>query len=130
MLRILAGINSRPDTFGLVVANNRGSLLMIRSQSLLKSFCVIIASLDQGLAGDVVLHSFLWWVEDFMVRPSRGRVDKAAGDTRDQQTIVDLQLDSMLERLLLAFEHLVKPLGLRDGTWEAIEDEARLVSTK
>ena len=47
-----------------------------------------------------------------------------AGDARDQQLVVDLQLDGVLQLLPPLVEHGVELLGLRYGAGEAVEDEA------
>lgn len=59
-----------------------------------------------------------------VVRPARGGVDEAASDARDEEVVVDEQLDGMLELLVLLLEHGVELLGLGDGTGEAVEDES------
>jgi hypothetical protein len=51
-------------------------------------------------------------------------VDQTAGDTRDEEGIVDLELDGVLQGLLGRFEHTVELLGLSDCAWESVEDEA------
>jgi hypothetical protein len=51
-------------------------------------------------------------------------VNQTAGNTRDEERVVDLQLDGVLQRLLGGFEHAVELLSLGDCSWEAVEDEA------
>jgi hypothetical protein len=51
-------------------------------------------------------------------------VDQPSGDPADEETVRDLELESLVELLLLGLEHVVELFGLDDGAWEAIEDEA------
>lgn len=59
-----------------------------------------------------------------MVASARSGVDKSASDTRDQEGIVDLELDGVLQLLVPGYKHLVKRLGLGDCAGETVEDEA------
>ena len=63
----LACIDAFPNTSLLVISNNWGSLLMICDQSLLQGLSIVIRSLDQRLASDIILHVALRWVEDPVV---------------------------------------------------------------
>lgn len=51
-------------------------------------------------------------------------MDQTAGDTRDEEGVIDLELDGVLQGLLGGLEHAVELLGLCDCSWEAVEDEA------
>ena len=51
-------------------------------------------------------------------------MDKTASDTRDEERVVDLELDGVLEGLLGGFKHAIKLLGLNDCSWETVENEA------
>ena len=51
-------------------------------------------------------------------------MNETAGDTGDEKAVLDLELNGVSERLCLGLEHTVQFLGLRDCTWEAVEDEA------
>lgn len=55
-----------------------------------------------------------------MVCSSTGRVDQPAGDARDEQGIVNLELDHGVELLLAVLQHTIQLLGLGDGTGETI----------
>ena len=59
-----------------------------------------------------------------MVGASGCGVDKAAGNARDQEAVVNLEFDGVLKWSTSGFKHAVKLLGLRDGAGEAVEDEA------
>lgn len=74
---------------------------MISPQSLLQRFGIVVGSLNQGFASHVILHGFFRWVEDPVVCSSGGWVDEAAGDTGDEEAVVDLELDRVFEGLLL-----------------------------
>jgi len=121
---LLAGVDSLPDARLLVVADDRSSLLVVGSKTLLKSFGVVVAALDQRLAGDVVRHGLLGRVEGSVVRPPAGRVHKTARDARHEQRVVDLELYGMLESLVALAKHGVETLCLRDSAGEAVENEA------
>ena len=101
---------------------------MIGGEPLLKRVGVVVASLDQWFACDVVLHGVLGWVEHLVVGSAGSGVDETTCYPRDEQTVVDLELDGVLERFLGAREHGVETFCLRDCAWEAIEDEAVDVS--
>ena len=59
-----------------------------------------------------------------MVRAAGCGVDKAAGNTRDEETVVDLEFDGVLEGLLGRSKHAVELLSLGYCPREAVEDEA------
>lgn len=124
LARFLAGVDGLPDARLLVVAHNGGGLLVVGRQALLQGLLIIVGPLDQGLAGLVVGHGLLWRVENCVVAAARGGVDQAASDTRDQERIVDLQLDGVLQGLVTLTQHCVEAFGLRNGTGESIEDES------
>lgn len=122
---LLAGINASPDTGLLVVFDDRGGLGVVSRKTLLQRLGVVIGTLNQGLAGDIILHIVLGRVEDLVVRPSRGRVDKTSRNSGDQEGIVDLKLNSMLELLVTSFKHVIQTLSLSNSTREAIQNESR-----
>lgn len=120
----MAGVDATPDTGLLVVINHWGGLGMVGSQTLGQGVGVVIGTLDQGLAGDVVLHVILGGVEDLVVGTAGGRVDETAGDTSHQQGIINLQLNGVLELLLASEKHIVETLGLGDCPGETVQNEA------
>lgn len=123
LARLLAGVNTTPDSGGLVVLADGGGLGVVGSQTLGESVGVVVGALDQGLAGDIVGHVALGGVEDLVVRTAGGGVDETAGDTSDEEGVVDLELDGVLELLLAGDEHLVQTLGLGDSSGETVQDE-------
>ena len=120
---LLAGVNALPDASLAVVVDDGGGLLVVGGETLLEGVGVVVAALDKGLAGDVVLHVLLRGVEGAVVGAAGGRVDQTASDTGDEERVVNLQLNSMLERLLALLEHGVETLGLGDGSGETVKDE-------
>lgn len=62
-LGALSGIDRGPNTGTLVVVNNRASLGVISVQSLPEGTDVVVGTLDEGLAGDVVGHGLLRGVD-------------------------------------------------------------------
>ena len=120
----LAGVNRLPDTSLLVVANDRCGLSVICDKALLEGFRVVVGALNERLAGDIVDHVALGRVEDLVVRTARGGVNETASDTRDEERVVDLELDCVLQGLLGGFEHAVELLGLDDCSWETVKNEA------
>jgi len=54
-------------------------------------------------------------------------MDQAARNSRDEEAIVDLQLNRVLQLLVFCRKHIVKTLGLGYGSREPIKDEARLL---
>ncbi|KAH3668618.1 hypothetical protein OGAPHI_002372 [Ogataea philodendri] len=119
----LGSVDTRPDTGLLVVVDNWLGLLVVGDKSLLQSINVIVRSLDQWLASDVVLHLLLRRVEQLVVRSTGSWVDQSAGDTGNQQLVIDLELHSFLKRSLVGGQHLVELLGLRNGSWESVQNE-------
>lgn len=105
--RLLAGVNSLPDTGLLVIPNDRCGLLVVCDKSLLKRLSVVIRSLNQRLASDIILHILLGWIKDLVVRSARGWVNQTASYPRDKKSIVDLKLNSMLQLLIPLLQHLV-----------------------
>ena len=120
---LLAGVNAAPDAGLLVVLAHGGGLSVVGGQTLGQGFGVVIGTLDQGLAGDVVLHVGLRGVEDLVVRAAGGRVHQTASDTSHEQRVVNLQLNGVSELLLAHSKHVIQALGLRDGPRETIQNE-------
>jgi hypothetical protein len=58
-----------------------------------------------------------------VVTPSTGGVDQPSGDPRDQETVRDLEFQSLVELLLVVGQHGVELLSLYDSSRESIEDE-------
>ena len=125
---LLAGVDALPDAGLLVVVDNGGGLLVVGAEALLQGVGVVVGALDEGLAGDVVLHVLLGGVEGGVVGSARGRVDEAAGDAGDEEGVVDLELDDVAELALLLLEHGVEAFSLGNGAGEAVEDESASVS--
>jgi len=120
---LLAGVDAAPDAGLLVVLRHRSGLSVVGGQTLGQGIGIVIGTLDQRLAGDVVLHLGLGGVEDLVVRAAGGRVHQTAGDTSHEQGIVNLQLNGVFELLLTIRKHVVQALGLRDGPRETIQNE-------
>ena len=52
-------------------------------------------------------------------------MNEAAGDTGDEEIVVDLHLNGVIKAPLARFlEHGVEALGLRDGTGETVKDKS------
>lgn len=124
LARLLAGVDGLPDARLLVVGDDGGGLGVVGAEALLERLGVVVGALDEGLTRHVVGHGHLGRVEDLVVGAPRGRVDQPARDARDEQRVVDLQLDGVLERLLRDGQHVVELLGLGYCSREAVEDEA------
>ena len=124
MTRLLGGVDLLPDTSVAVVVNNGAGLLVVGTETLAESALVVVGTLDQRLAGDIVDHGGLRGVEDLVVRATRCGVDEATGDTGDKELVGDLELNSVLEGLGLGLEHAVELDSLGNSAREAIEDEA------
>lgn len=123
MARLLAGINTPPDTGFPVVFHNRGGLVVVCPKTLLQGVGVVVGALDQRFTGDIVLHLLLGRVEDLVVRAARSRVDQAASNSGNQEGIIDLQLNGVLKLLLALGKHVIQTLSLGNGTRETIKDE-------
>lgn len=67
LTRFLAGVEAAPDTCLLVVADDGLGLLVVGDEALLQSVGVVVASLDERLASDIVLHVVLGRVEGGVV---------------------------------------------------------------
>ena len=59
-----------------------------------------------------------------MVRATAGRVNEASGNTRDEELVVDEELDDRVELLLAFREHAIEFLGLWDCAGEAVQHES------
>lgn len=123
LTRLLASVNSAPDTGGLVVVADRSGLGVVSRQTLGQGVGIVIGTLDQRLAGDIVDHVALGRVEDLVVRTAGSRVDQTTGDTGDEKSVVNLQLNGVLELLLAGKQHLVQTLGLGDSSGETVQNE-------
>lgn len=123
LARLLAGVNTAPDSGGLVVLADGGGLGVVGSQTLGQSVGVVVGALDQGLAGNIVGHVALGRVEDLVVRAAGGGVDETASDTGDEEGVIDLELNGVLELLLAGGKHLVQTLSLGDSAGETVQDE-------
>ncbi len=51
-------------------------------------------------------------------------MNEAAGNSRDEKTIIDLQLDGMLQFLVSFLKHAIKSFCLCHRPWKSIENEA------
>lgn len=127
LARLLAGVNAAPDAGLLVIIANRGGLGVVGSEALGECVGIVIGTLDQRLAGNVVLHLLLGRVEDLVVRAARGRVHQTAGDTGDEQGVVNLQFNGVLKFLLAGSKHVIQALGLSDSPRETVQDETAIV---
>lgn len=99
---------------------------MVGHQTLLEGVGVVVRTLDQRLASDVVLHVLLRRVEDLVVRAARGRVDQTTSNTVDQQLVVNLELNGIAKRRLALGKHRVQTLGLGNGSGKAVQNETVL----
>ena len=59
-----------------------------------------------------------------MIRAAACRVNETSSYTRDEEGVIDLELNDMVQVLLPCRQHVVQFLCLRDGPREAVEDEA------
>lgn len=121
----LRSVDGGPDSLLPVVVGDFGGLLVVCTQSLSQCLGVVVGSLDQGFTSNVVSHGLLWWGKLLVVRSSRSWVDQTTSDTRDEERVLDLELDGMVELLRLGVQHVVELLSLGCGSGEAVEDEAR-----
>lgn len=64
---LLAGVNAGPDAGLLVVTGDGSSLLVVSSKTLLESIGVIVGTVDEGLASDIILHLLLGRAEDGVI---------------------------------------------------------------
>jgi hypothetical protein len=55
---------------------------VITLQSFLEGFGVVVTSLNEGLARDIILHGDLRRMVAEMIRTTRGRVDETTRDSR------------------------------------------------
>lgn len=65
-----------------------------------------------------------------MVTPTARGVDQSTSNSGDQQGVGDLELDSVVDSLFALGKHGIELGSLRDGTGEAVEDEACLVDSQ
>mmetsp|Transcript_33674 Transcript_33674/g.72842 ORF Transcript_33674/g.72842 Transcript_33674/m.72842 type:complete len:317 (-) Transcript_33674:76-1026(-) len=107
-----------------VVLDDGSSLGVESRQAGLDGLGVVILSLDQGLAREVVQSRRLGRRELLVVGPAAARVDPATRHTLNQELIGDLEAEDLVDLDASGGEHLVELLRLRDGSWEAVEDEA------
>lgn len=63
---------------------------MVGAQTLLQSICIIVGSLDQWLAGHVILHCLSGWIKDLVICASGSRVNEPAGDSGDEEGVIYL----------------------------------------
>lgn len=120
---LLARVNALPDARLLVVADHRGGLGVVGAETLLQGLGVVVGALDEGLAGDVVLHVLLGRVERAVIAAPGGRVNETAGDALDEERVVDLELDGVLQGLTPLLQHGIETLGLGDSAREAVENK-------
>lgn len=126
--RVLACINTRPNTCLLVVCDYWTRLIVVCTQSLLEDLCIIVGSLDQRFARNIVLHRLLGRVEYFMVGSAGCGMNESTSDSLNEQLIINLQFDGVLQRLFRLLQHVVETFCLSDCSWEAIENEPILLS--
>lgn len=57
-------------------------------------------------------------------------VDEPSSNARDEQLVVDLELDNMVELFFSISEHAIQLLGLRDSSGETVKNEPEQPSTQ
>lgn len=90
LARLLAGINTLPNASLFIVIDYRGCLVVIYSESFLKRIGIVVASLNERLAGNIILQWLFRGVEGCMIRATGSRMDQAACDTSNKKRIVYL----------------------------------------
>lgn len=123
-LLILGSVDLGPQTLLLVVLDNRDGLLVVGDETLLEGLGVVVGALDEGLAGEVVLHGDLGGSELLVVGATGGDVDQATCDTGDEEVVVDGELDNGVQGLLLVLQHGIQLLSLDNSAGESIENES------
>lgn len=131
-LLILGSVDLGPETLLLVVLDNGDGLLVVGDETLLEGFSIVVGTLDEGLAGDVVLHGDLGGSELLVVGATGGDVDQATGDAGDEEVVVDGELDNGVQGLLLVLQHGIQLLSLDNSAGESIENESigEMISVK
>lgn len=132
-----------PKVLLLVVIDDWASLVVEDGQALAKCLDIVVGTLDERLACDVVCHGLLGRtagktrqdvnkpatkqgcniLELLVVRTTAGRVDKTAGNPRNQELVGDDEFNNGVKLLLARGKHGIKLLGLGDGSRETIEDK-------
>ena len=52
-------------------------------------------------------------------------MDQSASDTRNKETVVNLEFDSVLQCLISGLEHRIEALGLCDCARETVKNKSR-----
>lgn len=52
-------------------------------------------------------------------------MNETPGNASDEERIINLELNGVVELLTTGCQHGIEAVGLRNGSWESIKDEAR-----
>jgi hypothetical protein len=128
---LLIGIDCVEDTLAtvtlgllLIVADDRSCVVRVGVESSLQSGLVVVLSLDQRLASEVILALNFGRVELDVIRSPGSRMDPSAADPGENEAGIDVELDGVGDLLSFLLEDLVELLGLHEGPGEAVQDDA------
>src|SRR3990170_989976 len=118
----------RPQrALAVVVADQRRRLAVVDHQPVRHRFRgVVVAPRERRSLAHVADAADLRPAKAIMVALPAGGAAEAADDALDDAPVVDLELDHGVELLLLALQHRVERVGLRQVARKSIEDDALL----
>mmetsp|Transcript_4825 Transcript_4825/g.10299 ORF Transcript_4825/g.10299 Transcript_4825/m.10299 type:complete len:265 (+) Transcript_4825:131-925(+) len=120
----LHGVDGGNQAAGTVVVQHGVGLTTESLEAGADDVDVVIATLHERLAGDIVDASHLRRVELGVVAAATGLVDPTPADALLHNLVVDLELHDLVQLGTLLLQHLVQHLGLSHGAGEAIQHEA------
>merc|ERR1719378_751464 len=121
---IKRGVDGRVNALLGVIIHQWRRLSVVRVQSFLESFRVVIRPAHQWFTSEIIDHGNFGWVELFVVRPSGGDVEESSGNAAHEKRVVDGELDDAVQRRLPLVQQVVKLLRLHDRTRKPVQQES------
>ena len=117
-VRAIAAVIRVQNTLLLVVGNKGSSHVVISVKTLADSLGLVVITLDEGLAGDIVLALDSRRVVVISIDATRARVGPTTGDTSDDVLVRNDKVESEVN-----LDVLVELVSLGLGTGETIEED-------
>ena len=109
------------------MVGDRSRVLVVVREAGFQGLSVVIWSLNQVLAGHVVLALDFGRIELDVVGAAGGRVNSSALNTLHKNLVIQLELNNKVNFLAALSQHVVEHLGLIEGSRETIQEQALLV---
>jgi len=108
--RLERGVQFYQDSLSPVVSDYRLGVFVEGRQPLAQGLLVVVAALNQRIAGFIIYVRDFRRLEFDMIRATTCRMDASTRDTAHQQVVIKDEVKHAVEVLAILFEHLVELL--------------------